>query len=55
MADPAAFVGPEDKTCWCFRRVDGYLQNRIEIVTSLPLASLDRLTLHERPHDIGRT
>lgn len=55
VEDPAAFVGPEDKTYRCFRRVYGYLENRIKIFTSLPLASLDRLTLQERLRDIGRT
>lgn len=54
VEDPAAFVDPQDKTRRLFRTVYGMLENRIKIVTSLPLTSLDRLTLQGRLQDIGR-
>lgn len=55
VEDPAAFVGPEDKTYQYFRRVYSYLEARIKIFTSLPIASLDRLSLQNRLSDIGRS
>ena len=53
VEDPAAFVGPEDKTIAFFKRVYGYLDNRIKIFVSLPIASLDRLSLQRRLDAIG--
>jgi protein-tyrosine-phosphatase len=55
VEDPAAFVGPEDKTLRFFKKVHGLLENRIKIFVSLPLASLDRLALQHRLEAIGRT
>jgi arsenate reductase len=55
VEDPAAFVGPEDKTYTFFKRVHSYLDNRIKIFISLPLASLDRLSLQQRLDAIGRS
>jgi arsenate reductase len=55
VEDPAAFVGPEDKTIAFFKRVYSYLDNRIKIFVSLPIASLDRLSLQRRLEAIGRT
>lgn len=55
VEDPAAFVGSEEQTRRCFRRVYGYLEARIKLFTSLPLASLDRLTLQRRLDAIGRS
>lgn len=55
VEDPAAFVGPEDKTLAFFKRVYGYLDNRIKIFVSLPIASLDRLSLQRRLEAIGMT
>jgi arsenate reductase len=54
VEDPAASVGPEDKQRRLFRTVYGMLENRIKIFTSLPLSSLDRLTLQSRLQEIGR-
>ena len=48
VEDPAAFVGSEEKTMQMFRKVYGYLDNRIKIFVALPMASLDRLTLQKR-------
>ena len=62
VEDPAAFGGSEEKTMQMFRRVYGYLDNRIKIFVALPIASLDRMALqkrldqigHERPAEAGR-
>lgn len=55
VEDPAAFVGPAEKTSQFFRRVYSYLENRIKLFTALPIASLDRLSLQGRLEEIGRT
>jgi arsenate reductase len=55
VEDPAAFVGSEEKTMQMFRKVYGYLDNRIKIFVALPMASLDRLSLQKQVDDIGRT
>ena len=54
VEDPAAFVGPEDKERRLFRAVYGMLENRIKIFASLPIRSLDRLSLQGRLQEIGR-
>jgi arsenate reductase len=38
VEDPAAFAGSEEKTLQFFRRVYGYLENRIRIFSALPIA-----------------
>lgn len=53
VEDPAAFVGPEDKALRHFRTIYGYLESRIKIFVSLPIASLDRLALQRRLDAIG--
>jgi protein-tyrosine-phosphatase len=53
VEDPAAFVGDEEKTYAFFKRVYGYLDNRIKIFANLPIASLDRLSLQRRLEAIG--
>ena len=53
VGDPAAFVGSEEKTYAFFKRVYGYLESRIKIFVSLPIASLDRLSLQRRLDAIG--
>jgi protein-tyrosine-phosphatase len=52
VEDPAAFVGSE-KAYAFFKRVYGYLDNRIKIFVNLPMASLDRLSLQRRLDAIG--
>ena len=54
VEDPAVFVGSEEQTYSCFKRIYGYLDNRIKIFVSLPIASLDRLSLQRRLDSIGR-
>jgi protein-tyrosine-phosphatase len=53
VEDPAAFVGSEAKTLQMFRRVYGFLDNRIKIFVALPIASLDRLSLQKELEEIG--
>lgn len=55
VQDPAAFVGPCDKKLRMFRDVYFQLERRIQIFISLPLASLDKLSLQRRLDDIGQT
>lgn len=55
VQDPAAFVGPEHKKLRVFRDVYFQLERRIQIFTSLPLASLDKLSLQRRLDEIGQS
>jgi protein-tyrosine-phosphatase len=55
VQDPAAFVGSEDKRFRVFRDVYFQLERRIQIFISLPLASLDKLSLQRRLDQIGQT
>jgi protein-tyrosine-phosphatase len=55
VEDPAAYVGPIEKQERLFRDVYFQLERRIQIFTSLPIASLDRLSLQRRLDEIGRT
>jgi arsenate reductase len=55
VEDPVAFVGSEERTLRHLRTIHGYLESRIKIFVSLPLASLDRMALQQRLDQIGRT
>lgn len=55
VADPAAVSGPETAQWLAFRQAFRELENRIRVFVSLPIASLDRLSLQRRLDDIGRT
>ncbi len=55
VEDPAAFVGPEDKTYHCFKKIYLELENRIKIFSSLRLEALDRLALQKSLDAIGKT
>lgn len=55
VPDPAAAHGAEAEIAAAFADAYGRLNNRISIFTSLPFASLDRLSLKKRLDDIGRT
>jgi arsenate reductase len=54
VEDPAAFVGDAEKTYRVFRNVYGQLENRIKVFASLPIRSLDRLSLRKRLDEIGQ-
>jgi protein-tyrosine-phosphatase len=53
LPDPAAATGNEAEIALAFADTYRILNNRISLFTSLPLASLDRLSLQRRLDDIG--
>jgi hypothetical protein len=53
--DPAAVVGTDIQKEAAFVEAFRYLKNRIAAFTSLPLESIDRLSLGTRLRDIGRS
>ena len=53
--DPAAVVGTDIQQEAAFVEAFRYLKNRIAAFTSLPLESIDRLSLGTRLRDIGRS
>jgi protein-tyrosine-phosphatase len=55
VPDPAAAIGNEAEIALAFADTYRVLNNRISLFTSLPLASLDRLSLQRRLDDIGKT
>jgi hypothetical protein len=55
IPDPAAAMGNEVEIALAFADTYRILNNRISLFTSLPLASLDRLSLQRRLNDIGQT
>jgi protein-tyrosine-phosphatase len=55
VPDPAAIEGSETQRALAFADTYRMLNNRIGIFTSIPLKSLDSLTLQRHLDDIGRT
>ena len=53
VEDPAAFVGPEDKTLKAFRRAYLELESRVKVFASLRHEALDRLSLQAKLREIG--
>lgn len=53
--DPAAVVGDDVEIALAFRRAFNELENRIKILVSLPIASLDRVRLQRHLDEIGGT
>lgn len=54
VPDPAAVTGTEAEQWAAFRQAYRTLENRIKLFISLPIASLDRMTLNKRMAEIGR-
>ncbi|MEO8740010.1 MAG: hypothetical protein ABI537_09940 [Casimicrobiaceae bacterium] len=52
--DPSLFLGSDDDKRRKFAHVAGILKRRIELLASLPLATLQRLALEKNVRDIGR-
>jgi len=52
--DPAAFEGPDDKKRERFAHIYLEIGARLRILTSLPLETLDRLSMQQRVRDIGK-
>ncbi len=55
IPDPAAATGNEAEIALAFAEAYRVLNNRITLFASLPIASLDRLSLQHRLEEIGRT
>ena len=53
IEDPAAVEGREIEKLTAFATAFRYLKNRISVLTALPLASLDRMSLKRRLDQIG--
>jgi arsenate reductase len=54
LEDPAAVEGPAFRQRAAFEDTLGFLRNRLDAFTSLPLASIDELTLDAKLKNIGR-
>jgi len=55
VPDPAAATGTEIEKRHAFREAFRQLENRIKLFTSLPVASLDRMSLQRKVNEIGTT
>lgn len=54
IADPAAVEGADADKAFAFRKALKELETRVKLLTSLPIASLDGMTLHARLREIGK-
>jgi protein-tyrosine-phosphatase len=54
IADPAAVEGTDAEKAFAFRQALGELETRVKLFTSLPIASLDGMTLQARLREIGK-
>lgn len=54
VPDPAAVEGSDDEKRRAFKAAATTLRKRIELFTSLPTATLDRMSLKARLDDIGK-
>ncbi len=55
VEDPAALEEPGDEQRAIFRRVYLELERRIDLFRSLPIESIDRMSLQSRLNEIGQT
>ena len=55
IPDPAAVEGTEEEQRKAFLTAFMQLQTRISLFLALPLASLDRMSLHQKISEIGKT
>jgi arsenate reductase (thioredoxin) len=55
IADPAAVEGTDADKAFAFRKALKELEIRIKLFTSLPIASLDGMTLQSRLREIGKS
>lgn len=54
IADPAAVEGSDESKRRAFREALTHLRRRIDLFVSLPIETLDRLSLQKRLQDIGQ-
>jgi arsenate reductase len=55
VPDPAAVEGTDEQKRRAFRDTAAIMRKRIELFTSLPVASLNRMSLQAKMDDIGKT
>ena len=55
IADPAAVEGTDAEKAFAFRKAFKELETRIKLLTSLPISSLDSMTLQARLREIGKS
>jgi len=55
VPDPAAVEGTDEQKRRAFRDTAAIMRKRIELFTSLPIASLNRMSLQAKMDDIGKT
>jgi hypothetical protein len=55
IADPAAADGTDAEKAFAFRKALKELETRIKLLTSLPIESLERMTLQAKIRDMGRS
>jgi arsenate reductase len=55
IADPAAVQGTDAEKSFAFRKALKELETRIKLLTSLPIGSLDGITLQAKLRAIGKT
>jgi arsenate reductase len=53
LPDPTKFTGPESERITLLNELYGMIRRRIEIFTSLPFATLDKMALKARLDEIG--
>ena len=53
MADPAAFQGTDEQKTKVFWDTASIIKRRIELMLSLPLATLDKVSIQREIKDIG--
>jgi len=54
VEDPAEFEGTDEEKLSEFRRIAGYLENRIKMFATLPLEKLSQMTLKFEVDQIGK-
>jgi arsenate reductase len=55
IADPTAVEGTDTEKAFAFRKALKELETRIKLFTSLPIDSLDRMTLQAKLREIGKS
>jgi arsenate reductase len=55
IADPAAVEGSDADKAFAFRKALRELETRIKLLTALPIEFLDRMALHAKLREIGKT
>jgi arsenate reductase len=53
VADPAAFQGTDEQKTKVFWDTASIIKRRIELMLSLPLATLDKVSIQREIRDIG--